>query len=104
MSNLKEFNVDGTIYITEVPEKVANRKKWQRPNPNEIKSFIPGTILDIFVKEGQEVKEGECLMILQAMKMENKILMPFDGIIDKINVCVKDKVPNRLVMIELKEK
>lgn len=104
MSNLKEFNVDGTIYITEVPEKVANRKKWQRPNPNEIKSFIPGTILDIFVKEGQEVKEGECLMILQAMKMENKILMPFDGIIDKINVRVKDKVPNRLVMIELKEK
>ena len=102
MSNFKEFNIDGTIYMTEIPDNVANRKKWERPNPNHIKSFIPGTIIEIFVKEGQAVKEGECLMILQAMKMENKILMPFDGIIEKINVEVDGKVPNRLVMVELK--
>ncbi len=102
MSNLKEFNIDGTIYMTEIPDNVANRKKWQRPNSNHIKSFIPGTIVEIFVTEGQEVKEGECLMILQAMKMKNKILMPFDGIIEKINVEVDQKVPNRMVMVELK--
>jgi biotin carboxyl carrier protein len=102
MSNLKEFNIDGTIYMTEIPDNVANRKKWVRPNPNHIKSFIPGTIVEIFIKEGQEVKAGECLMILQAMKMKNKILMPFDGIIEKINVSVEQKVPNRLVMVELK--
>ena len=102
MNNFKEFNIDGTIYITEVPDRVANKKKWERPNPNHIKSFIPGTITQIFVKEGQEVKEGECLMILQAMKMKNKILMPFDGIIEKINVTEEDKVPNRMVMVEVK--
>lgn len=102
MSNFKEFNIDGTIYITEVPDRVANRKKWERPNPNHIKSFIPGTIVEIFVKEGQEVKAGECLMILQAMKMKNKILMPFDGIIEKIHVNEEEKVPNRMVMVELK--
>ena len=102
MSNLKEFNIDGTIYMTEIPDNFANRKKWQRPNPNHIKSFIPGTIVEIFIKEGQEVKAGECLMILQAMKMKNKILMPFDGIIEKINVEVEQKVPNRLVIVELK--
>ena len=102
MSDFKEFNIDGTIYKTEIPDRVMNRKKWERPNPKHIKSFIPGTIVEIFVKEGQEVKEGECLMILQAMKMKNKILMPFDGIIEKINVKVEEKVPNRLVMVELK--
>ena len=102
MSEFKEFNIDGTIYKTEVPDYVANRKKWERPNPNHIKSFIPGTIVEIFVKKGQEVKAGECLMILQAMKMKNKILMPFDGIIEKINVEVEEKVPNRTVMVELK--
>ena len=102
MSNFKKFNIDGTIYKTEIPDRVANRKKWERPNPNHIKSFIPGTIVEIFVKEGQEVKEGECLMILQAMKMKNKILMPFDGIIEKINVTEEEKVPNRMVMVELK--
>ncbi|MDE5420538.1 biotin/lipoyl-binding protein [Labilibaculum sp. DW002] len=101
MSNLKEFNIDGTIYKTEIPESVANRKKWERPNPNHIKSFIPGTIVEIFVKEGQEIKEGECLMILQAMKMKNKILMPFDGKIAKIHVTEGIKVPNRLLMVEI---
>ena len=102
MSNFKEFNIDGTIYLTEVPDRVANKKKWERPNPNHIKSFIPGTIVEIFIKEGQEVKEGECLMILQAMKMKNKILMPFDGIIETIHVNVDQKVPNRMIMVELK--
>ena len=102
MSDFKEFNIDGTIYKTEIPDRVMNRKKRERPNPKHIKSVIPGTIVEIFVKEGQEFKEGECLMILQAMKMKNKILMPFDGIIEKINVKVEEKVPNRLVMVELK--
>jgi len=36
------------------------------------------------------------------MKMKNKILMPFDGVIEKINVSVDEKIPNRKVMVEVK--
>jgi len=101
MGDLKEFNVDGTIYVTELTKKFEERKPWGRPNPKYINSFIPGTIVEIFVKEGQEVKEGESLMILEAMKMKNQIKMPFDGKIAKIHVTEGEKVPNRLLMVEI---
>lgn len=101
MSNLKEFNVDGTIYKTEVTKKFEQRKPWVKPNPKYINSFIPGTIVEIFVKEGQKVKAGESLMILEAMKMKNLIEMPFDGVIKKIHVKEGEKVPNRLLMLEI---
>jgi biotin carboxyl carrier protein len=64
-------------------------------------SFIPGTIVEIFVKEGQEVKAGESLMILEAMKMKNLIEMPFDGVIKKIHVEEGVKVPNKTLMLEI---
>ncbi|MDQ2179501.1 MULTISPECIES: biotin/lipoyl-containing protein [Marinifilum] len=101
MENLKEFNVDGTVYKTEVTKKFENRKAWERPNPKHLKSFIPGTIVEIFVKEGQEVKAGESLMILEAMKMKNQIEMPFDGVIKKIHVEEGVKVPNKMLMVEI---
>lgn len=101
MENLKEFNVDGTVYTTELTKKFESRKNWERPNPNNIMSFIPGTIVEIFVKEGQEVKAGESLMILEAMKMKNQIEMPFDGVIKKIHVEEGIKVPNKMLMVEI---
>ena len=101
MENLKEFNVDGTVYKTELTKKFESRKNWERPNPKNIMSFIPGTIVEVFVKEGQEVKAGESLMILEAMKMKNQIEMPFDGVIKKIHVTEGVKVPNKFLMLEI---
>lgn len=45
---------------------------------------MPGTILDILVTEGQTVKKGEIILILEAMKMENEITSPVDGVVSKI--------------------
>jgi len=45
---------------------------------------MPGTILDIMVTEGQTVKKGEIILILEAMKMENEIAAPADGVVSKI--------------------
>lgn len=47
---------------------------------------MPGTILDIKVSEGQAVKKGDILMILEAMKMENEIVAPQDGTVAAIQV------------------
>jgi len=80
-------------------KKYENRKKWQVLDPNEIRSFIPGTILDVFVQAGQEAKEGQTLLTLEAMKMQTKIEMPVDGIIKEVNVKKGDKVPKNMVMI-----
>lgn len=45
----------------------------------QVKCPMPGTILDVKVSEGQSVKAGDVLMILEAMKMENEIMAPCDG-------------------------
>lgn len=49
-----------------------------------IKAPMPGTILDIKVNPGASVKEGDILIILEAMKMENEILAPRDGVVTQI--------------------
>jgi biotin carboxyl carrier protein len=45
---------------------------------------MPGTILDIKVAPGQSVAEGDVLLILEAMKMENEIVAPQGGVVDAI--------------------
>lgn len=67
---------------------------------NEIKAPIPGLILEISVAEGQEVKENESLLILEAMKMENSFLSPRDGIIKSIAVSKGDIVEKGQLLIE----
>lgn len=49
-----------------------------------IEAPMPGNIWKLLVKEGQEVKSGEVLLILEAMKMENEILAPRDGVISSV--------------------
>ena len=51
-----------------------------------IKAPMPGTINDIKVSEGQNVKSGDVLIILEAMKMENELMSPKDGIVKQIVV------------------
>jgi biotin carboxyl carrier protein len=58
---------------------------------NHIKAPMPGLVLSILVEEGKEVKKGDALIILEAMKMENILKSPADGIVKKI--AVKKGVP-----------
>ena len=53
---------------------------------------MAGTILRILVKEGQRVKKGENLIVLEAMKMENEIVADEDGVIRRILVKANDSV------------
>jgi biotin carboxyl carrier protein len=96
--------IQGAEYETSFTTKFKNRKPWKLPNLNLIYSFIPGTVIEILVKPGQKVKQGETLLILEAMKMLNNVNMPFDGEVIKINVVPKDKVSKNQVMIEVRPK
>ncbi len=98
-----DFAVTARKYKTLLTKKYMNRKIWNNPSPFEIQSIIPGTVLSIFVKEGQIIKEGEPLLILEAMKMQNRIQMPFTARIKKINVKIGVKIPKDELMIELEE-
>ena len=92
----------GAKYKTLLTEKYKNRTKWEKPDERKIYSVIPGTVIKLYVSEGQKVKEGEVMMILEAMKMKNKITFPMDGVVKKINVKEDQKIPKGHLMIELK--
>ncbi len=96
-----DFAVTARKYKTMLTPKYKARKVWTNPNPYDVQSFIPGTVLKILVKEGDLVKEGEPLLILEAMKMQNHIDMPFTARIKKINVTEGEKIPKDTLMIEL---
>lgn len=99
---LKTLVIQGAVYKTNYTWKFENRVNWEAPNPNNLYSFMPGTIIDIFVKPNEKVKEGETLLLLEAMKMQNQVRMPFDGQIVKILVKKDQIIPRKHLMIEIK--
>ena len=67
---------------------------------NAIKAPMPGLILEISVEVGQEVKENDPLLILEAMKMENSILSPRDGVIKSVAMTKGAAVEKGALLIE----
>jgi biotin carboxyl carrier protein len=65
----------------------------------DIKAPMPGLVLKILVNQGDEVKKGDNLLVLEAMKMENILKSPVDGIVHTIKVLASDKVEKNQVMI-----
>lgn len=101
-SEVSFLNIDGTLYKTSLNKKFERRTHWNKPDDKKLISFIPGTIKKIFVKKGQKVKLGEKVLILEAMKMQNKILISQDGVIKQIHVKEGQIVPKGELMLELK--
>ncbi len=66
-----------------------------------VKAIIPGTILEILVKKGDKVTHDKPVLILEAMKMNNRIQAECDGKVKKIHVKVGDRVPKNFVMMEI---
>lgn len=106
---MKQFNVtvNGVTYAVEVeetsggapaapaakPAPAAAPAPAAEPAPaaaapsagaQTVESPMPGTVLDIKVSPGQAVQEGEVLLILEAMKMENEIMAPANGTVDAV--------------------
>ena len=66
---------------------------------SDLKAPMPGMVLKILVSEGEEVKKGGNLLVLEAMKMENIIKSPADVVIKSIKVKPSDKVEKNQIML-----
>jgi pyruvate carboxylase len=98
---LQVIIVHSAKYQTTYTKKYENRKVWVEPNFNHINSYIPGTIIDILVKEGQVLNAGDSIIVLEAMKMYNDVQMPFKGRVLKINIEKGQKIPKNFLMMEI---
>jgi biotin carboxyl carrier protein len=66
----------------------------------DLKAPMPGLIVDVKVKEGQAVQQGDPLLVLEAMKMENVIKATGSATVKSIKVNAKDKVEKNTILIE----
>ena len=66
-----------------------------------VKSFIPGNIVKIFMKEGDKVKEGDLVLIHEAMKMENEMRAPIAGTIKSIGVKEGENILSNHLLFEI---
>jgi biotin carboxyl carrier protein len=71
----------------------------QSTKVNDIIAPMPGMVLKVVVNEGQEIKKGESILILEAMKMENILKSPGDGKIKSLKVKAGDKVEKNQVLV-----
>ena len=67
----------------------------------EIKARIPGTIVAINVKPGDTVEENQVVAVIEAMKMEQPIPCPKDGVVKDVLVSVGDKVKSGAVLLSI---
>jgi len=121
--NIAEMEVNGTPYKVEVEKVISQTKtpilvrpasvpstdshpsvmKTSSPaapkGAGHIKSPLPGVILDVFVREGDMVKKGQKLLLLEAMKMENNIDSDKDGVVTSIKAHNGDNVMEGDVLV-----
>ncbi len=95
-----ELYVNGATYKTKMCKKYPKVPKWEKPDLKKINAFIPGTIRDIFVKKGQIVKKGDVLLILEAMKMKNRVKSPINGTIKSVQVSDNELVVKNQLLLE----
>ena len=79
-------NVSSTSKVETKPEVKKEALKPVGDSSENITAPMPGTITNILVKEGDNVKKGQVLAILEAMKLENEIVAPRDGAVTLISV------------------
>lgn len=100
--DFQKFTLDGDTYKTLLTKKFLSRKNYEERDWGAIKSFIPGTIITVYVKEKQKIKAGEKLLVLDAMKMQNQITSPIKGVVKKIHVKPGERVVNNQLLVEVK--
>jgi biotin carboxyl carrier protein len=101
-NSYESISLDDFAYDTFLTTKFRNKKPYQAADPKKIYAFIPGKIKKVHVKRKSKVKEGEILLVLEAMKMNNNIFSPVKGTIKEVYVTAGLSVAKGTLLIEFK--
>ena len=91
--------VNGKSYDVAVSAGIEETKSTSSAEGKEVKAALPGNVLRIEVSQGEEVSEGDVLLVIEAMKMETEIKSPFSGTIQSIEVSQGDTVKNGQTLV-----
>ncbi|MEH3112125.1 acetyl-CoA carboxylase biotin carboxyl carrier protein subunit [Pedobacter terrae] len=103
-----KIKVNGNIYQISIEDqfdvllKQLGLDNLTTNKVSEIKAPMPGLVLKILVEENAEVKKGDNLLILEAMKMENILKSSTDGVVKKILIKQGDKVEKNQILVQFK--
>ena len=92
------IHLDGNVSVIEVVEPGASNSG---ANEGEFTAPMPGKVLEVLIPEGATVSEGQPLMVLEAMKMEHRILADREGVVTVIHYSPGDQVDAGSVLLEL---
>ncbi len=87
--------------VAEPDDNCLENISMNQSSSGDIISPMPGKVLSVLVEVGDEVKKGDLLMVIEAMKMENNILAPYAGTVDKLLVNTGEKVDNSSHLVHL---
>ena len=100
-----QVQMRGDLYAVSVADeraqRMAQRAGSMTPQTGDviIKAPMPGLVVAIVVEVGQEVAEGDTIVILESMKMENELKTPRDGVVDRIDVEVSQSIEQQQILV-----
>lgn len=100
VETLEEIGIDGNG-DDKVPSKTKGSRRPLAKLPGDVTTSMPGTIVDVLVKEGDKVKEGAALLVTEAMKMETEVQAPISGTIKAVHIKKGDTVNPDETLIEI---
>ncbi|MGX0020712.1 pyruvate carboxylase [Staphylococcus hominis] len=92
-----------TIKDENIKTNANVKPKADKTNPNHIGAQMPGSVTEVKVSVGDEVKVNQPLLITEAMKMETTIQAPFNGVIKKVTVGNGDAIATGDLLIEIEK-
>ncbi len=98
-----EIWTDTTIGADQRPATATATKPTNSLFSKVIVAPLPGTVIDIFIKPGDEVESGQVIMIIEAMKMKNSIRSIRDGIVASVPVSAGQTVIHKQILVEFQE-
>jgi len=98
--SLRELVIGEVPYETRYTKKFEMRTPYVPPDPRHVRCVIPGIVLTVAVRKGMRVSGGDPLLVLEAMKMQNQVVSPHEGIIRAICVSAGDAVTKGQVLLE----
>jgi biotin carboxyl carrier protein len=93
--------LENGVFETLITRKFSLRKPYIRQDPGIIRAVIPGMVAEVMTKVGETVKQGDTLMILEAMKMLNRITAAQTGTVSAICVSAGEKVTKGQALVEI---